>query len=101
MLPYQGILQKAPQLAISQQYATMQQARLDETVSWHQFGPIIQRVLGELPWSDLLRMELVCRAWRNSSASSSEELVVGHPTDSMQQWLRNNSSRLLNVAVER
>lgn len=70
-------------------------------MAWHQFGPIMQRVLGNLSWGDLLSSELVCRAWRACNASSSEELVVEEPTDSLQSWLQQNSSRLQKLAVYR
>jgi hypothetical protein len=79
----------------------MQQARLDEPTAWHQFAPIVQRVLSNLEWQELLRMEAVCRTWRGSNASSSEELVVKRISTSFEAWLQDNSSRLHNLAVER
>jgi hypothetical protein len=79
----------------------MRHPRLDEPAAWYQFAPIVQRVLSNLEWRDLLRMEAVCRTWRASHASSSEELVVKHMSSSFEDWLENTGNRLINVAVER
>lgn len=61
----------------------------------------MHEILKDMSWTDILNMELVCRAWKASNASGSEELVVGHMTDSLQHRLQNHSSRLLSVAVVR
>jgi hypothetical protein len=79
----------------------MQHSRLDEPAAWHRFAPIVQRVLSNFEWPELLRMEAVCRAWRASNTSSSEELLVKRMSGNFEDWLQNNSHRLLSLAVER